>query len=232
LAIAKSYRKALWADKDVQLEVWVEKDALAGVILPITEGYDVPLMVTKGFCSETFAWESSEAHANSGKKVEILYLGDFDRSGQDAMNNLHTKLWEFAKQNGATVTYYNLGVTPEQIEVLMLEMDADSDGVIMFPEFLRGLKYAYAALAEKRATPIFRQEVEAVANLPEALEPTKKTEAEEDLQKVAQAARQSAKTAKLVGQLQQEVDDMLDEITAEQKKALEELDHAGQSEGK
>ena len=30
------YRKALWADADAYVEVWLEKDALAGVIYPIT----------------------------------------------------------------------------------------------------------------------------------------------------------------------------------------------------
>jgi hypothetical protein len=30
------YRKALWADADTYLEIWCEKDALAGVIFPMT----------------------------------------------------------------------------------------------------------------------------------------------------------------------------------------------------
>lgn len=52
---ARLYRKALWRDADVYVEIWCEKDALAGVIYPVTALYDVPLMVARGFSSETFA---------------------------------------------------------------------------------------------------------------------------------------------------------------------------------
>ena len=33
---ARFYRKALWADADAYVEIWLEKDALAGVVLPVT----------------------------------------------------------------------------------------------------------------------------------------------------------------------------------------------------
>jgi len=45
---AKFYRKALWSDVNAYVEVWLEKDALAGVIMPVTSKYDVPLMVARG----------------------------------------------------------------------------------------------------------------------------------------------------------------------------------------
>lgn len=44
---AHYYRKDLWADADCYVEIWLEKDALAGVIEPITRAYDVPLMVAR-----------------------------------------------------------------------------------------------------------------------------------------------------------------------------------------
>ena len=40
---AEFYRKSLWADADCYAEIWLEKDALAGVIYPVTATYDVPL---------------------------------------------------------------------------------------------------------------------------------------------------------------------------------------------
>ena len=33
---ARLYRKSLWADAAAYVEVWLEKDALAGVVLPVT----------------------------------------------------------------------------------------------------------------------------------------------------------------------------------------------------
>src|SRR5262249_14596468 len=49
LDTAKFYRKDLWVDADAYVEVWLEKDALAGVIYPTTSMYDVPLMVARGY---------------------------------------------------------------------------------------------------------------------------------------------------------------------------------------
>ena len=54
---ARLYRKSLWTDAMTYVEIWCEKDALAGVIVPITRKYDVPVMVARGFASETFASE-------------------------------------------------------------------------------------------------------------------------------------------------------------------------------
>jgi len=50
---AVSYRKALWDSADAQVEVWIEKDALAGVVVDVTSEFDVPLMVARGYASLT-----------------------------------------------------------------------------------------------------------------------------------------------------------------------------------
>jgi hypothetical protein len=44
--------KAEMDDAEVYIEIWCEKDALAGVILPVSREYDVPLMVARGFSSD------------------------------------------------------------------------------------------------------------------------------------------------------------------------------------
>lgn len=45
---AHLYRKSLWDDADCYVEIWLEKDALSGVVYPVTDQYDVPLMVARG----------------------------------------------------------------------------------------------------------------------------------------------------------------------------------------
>jgi hypothetical protein len=55
---ARNYRKSLWKDAGVYVEIWLEKDALAGVIEDITSKYDVSLMVARGYSSL-----SSSSHA-------------------------------------------------------------------------------------------------------------------------------------------------------------------------
>lgn len=81
---AEAYRQALWSDSSSRVEIWLEKDALAGVVYPITDEWDVPLMVTKGYPSMSFTYsaavEIAERH-NHGQETFIYYLGDHDASG-------------------------------------------------------------------------------------------------------------------------------------------------------
>jgi hypothetical protein len=70
---ASLYRKALWADAEVYVELWLEKDALAGVVLPVTQLYDIPLMVSRGYTSETFTFEAIENREGDDRPY-IVYL--------------------------------------------------------------------------------------------------------------------------------------------------------------
>ena len=45
---ARTYRRALWDEQDAYVEIWLEKDALSGVLYDVTSEWDVPLMVTRG----------------------------------------------------------------------------------------------------------------------------------------------------------------------------------------
>jgi len=105
------YRRPVWNDLDQYIEVWCEKDALAGVLYPITEQYDVPLMVCRGYSSETFAYEAAANIKKIGKTVFIYYLGDFDPSGWQMSRNLEGKLRGF----GARATFERMAINPEQI---------------------------------------------------------------------------------------------------------------------
>src|SRR5262249_40966344 len=49
----RTYRRNLWDTQDVYVEIWTEKDAIAGVLLEETRQWDVPLMVSRGFSSVT-----------------------------------------------------------------------------------------------------------------------------------------------------------------------------------
>ena len=112
---ARHYRKALWRDSDVVVEVWCEKDALSGVILPVTALYDVPLMPCRGYSSETFCFEAIEAAAEYGKPYIVYYLGDFDRSGRDAANALREKLERFGSERSVEIEFVELAITERNI---------------------------------------------------------------------------------------------------------------------
>jgi hypothetical protein len=117
---AQFYRRNLWRDAAVLVEVWLDKDALAGAVYPVTAEYDVPLMVYRGFSSETFAWEAVQAHGDEDRPVVILHVGDFDRAGEDARHDLERKLRAFAAEAGLRILFHHLGVTLDQIAALQL----------------------------------------------------------------------------------------------------------------
>ena len=64
---AQFYRRRLWDDQEVYVEIWLEKDALSGVLYPITAKYDVPLMVTRGYPSLSFLHSAAEGHSRRGQ---------------------------------------------------------------------------------------------------------------------------------------------------------------------
>jgi len=112
---AAHYRKALWNDAEEYVEIWCEKDALAGVIYPITSLYDVPLMVTRGFSSETFAYEAIAARKGDDRPYYVYALVDFDRAGRDGANSLQEKLERFASEEGIDLVFEQIAVTEKQI---------------------------------------------------------------------------------------------------------------------
>ena len=110
---AETYRRAVWADADCYVEVWCEKDALAGVLYDVTNEFDVPLMVSRGYSSITFLKDSAEIIDDRGKPAFIYHFGDWDPSGQDAADNIERRLREFAPD--AEIYFRKIAVTPAQI---------------------------------------------------------------------------------------------------------------------
>jgi hypothetical protein len=88
-------RLDLWRDNNARVEIWLEKDALAGVLYDITAKWHVPLMVTRGYSSESFAYGAAENINNNERITHIYYLGDFDPSGVNAADDLESRLRAF-----------------------------------------------------------------------------------------------------------------------------------------
>ena len=93
---AHFYRKNLWRDADSYVEVWLEKDALAGVIYPVTSMYDVPLMVARGYASLSFLYNAAEYINDLDVPTFIYHCGDFDPSGVNAGEKIEETLHELA----------------------------------------------------------------------------------------------------------------------------------------
>ena len=97
-ACLDQYRKDRQKGQDVYLEVWVEKDALSGVLKRVTEKFGVPIMVNRGYSSASAMFDSYERFLKAiqkGQEVKILYLGDFDPSGVDMIRDIKSRIDEF-----------------------------------------------------------------------------------------------------------------------------------------
>jgi len=67
--VAKQFRVDMWVGQTYRPEVWIEKDALVGVIEGICHQYDVPYFSCRGYTSQSEMWGASQRmieHAEGG----------------------------------------------------------------------------------------------------------------------------------------------------------------------
>ncbi len=107
------FRRSIWEAQDVYVEIWMEKEALAGVLYEETERWDVPLMVTRGYSSISFLHSAAQTIESVDKPAYLYYLGDFDPSGLDIARKVEDGIRELAPL--ADVTFERVAVTPAQI---------------------------------------------------------------------------------------------------------------------
>jgi hypothetical protein len=118
--VKSSYRKNNWDTQDNYLEIWSEKDALRGVISPITHKYDVPLLIVRGQLSRTAVYEAHKrflSASEQGKFSHLFYFGDFDPSGIGIYNSLKNRTKKFG--NGILVEdikFERIALSEQQIE--------------------------------------------------------------------------------------------------------------------
>lgn len=94
----RSFRLDRWEGQPKRVELWVEKDALAGVLLPIAVRWHITLMVNRGYSSSSAMYESAvrlQADARPMQFKHVLYLGDHDPSGEDMVRDVRDRLTMF-----------------------------------------------------------------------------------------------------------------------------------------
>jgi hypothetical protein len=115
---ARTYRRNLWRSQGVRIEVWLEKDALAGLISPVTHEWGVRLMVSRGQSSDTYCYSAAQdardAFEQGGIESITYMLYDADRSGRSAARKVAEKLEYYS--DFTPIQTYLLAVTDEQIE--------------------------------------------------------------------------------------------------------------------
>lgn len=114
-ACAEQYRVDMWEFQPVRVEVWIEKQALVGVIDRICEKWDVPYFACRGYVSQSEQWRAAQRfrrHRRAGQHVVVLHMGDHDPSGIDMTRDNDDRLDLF----GSTVELKRIALNMDQIE--------------------------------------------------------------------------------------------------------------------
>jgi len=115
---AGQYRLDRWDGQEFRVEVWVEKDALVGVLEDVCNALDVPYFSCRGYTSQSEMWVAAQRllkWIDEGYTPLILHLGDHDPSGIDMTRDIKDRLAMFTEQE---VEVRRLALTMEQIRSL------------------------------------------------------------------------------------------------------------------
>lgn len=92
---ANSFQIDKWAKQPYRCEVWIEKDALVGVIDDLCTDLDVPYFACRGYTSQSEMWAAGQRlmhYRREGQTPVILHLGDHDPSGVDMTRDIIDRL--------------------------------------------------------------------------------------------------------------------------------------------
>lgn len=115
-ACAAQYHEDHWAGQKNAVEVWIEKDALSGVVAPACRSLDIPYFACRGYNSQSEQWAAGQRIAQRsrrGQRTIVLHLGDHDPSGIDMTRDNRERLALFA---GSDVLVERLALNFDQVE--------------------------------------------------------------------------------------------------------------------
>lgn len=109
-----SYMLDRWENQPNYVEVWVEKDALIGIVSQICRELDVPHFSCRGYTSQSEMWSAAQQFIRQDYRESrtIIHLGDHDPSGIDMTRDIQERMDMF----GADVFVKRVALTMEQIE--------------------------------------------------------------------------------------------------------------------
>lgn len=96
---ARSYARQLWQDQPNHVEVWIEKEALAGVVERAARDIGVNYFACRGYVSQSEMYAAGlrfRRYAKLGKASFVIHLGDHDPSGIDMSRDIADRLAMFA----------------------------------------------------------------------------------------------------------------------------------------
>jgi hypothetical protein len=89
------YQIDKWENQPYRPEVWIEKEALAGVFDRVCMKLDISYFCCRGYNSQSEMWRSSMRFSESlrvGQEPVVLHFGDHDPSGIDMTKDIMNRL--------------------------------------------------------------------------------------------------------------------------------------------
>lgn len=116
-ASAQQFKFDYWKDQDYRVEVWVEKEALVGIIEKIAFKYRCAYFACRGYSSQSESWRAGQrfqAYGDCGQDVKVIHLGDHDPSGIDMTRDNSDRLNMFSVN--ASVEVIRIALNMDQVK--------------------------------------------------------------------------------------------------------------------
>lgn len=116
---ARQFAIDKWATQPYRLEVWIEKDALAGVFRRVCSELQVPYFSCRGYTSQSEMWEAAQRLARweqAGQTPIVFHFGDHDPSGIDMTRDIKDRLDLFGASGACHIDLRRLALNMDQVE--------------------------------------------------------------------------------------------------------------------
>jgi len=119
------FRTDKWADQERYVEVWIEKDALVGVIEGVCRELEVPFFACRGYPSLSELWSAAQRFTGryyaedggmfreTGQYPLVIHLGDHDPRGLDMTRDVRDRLHLLT---GLPIDIERIALNRDQIE--------------------------------------------------------------------------------------------------------------------
>lgn len=152
-AALNSFRLPRWADQPRYVELWVEKDALAGILRPLGHEYHVPIMVNRGYSSQSAMYDAGKRFLQAMHGGKLPYKTMDEELGKE---DVEPEILEEWKQ----VKYLARSKLKMKRELVLLYLgDMDPSGEDMVRDIQERLEL-FGARLEVRKIALTREQVE------------------------------------------------------------------------
>ena len=116
-ACADQYRLDKWRGQLTRVEVWIEKEALVGVIEQVCADLDIAYFACRGYVSQSEQYAAGKRFEqyilDDAQNVVVLHLGDHDPSGIDMTRDTFDRLSMFT---GRDIEVRRIALNMDQVE--------------------------------------------------------------------------------------------------------------------